>query len=140
MVSVRAHAPPRPRLPQPTGALPSPQGLHELHARGIALLRHLGQGPKDDRPIVFRQCVQVGGAAERGAELTTDLDTFLTGLLPAERAISGKKYGVGVYFFEENTLDNSEVHARTSEVENLSDDSHTKAVGEIDVLNTERRK
>lgn len=79
-------------------------------------------------------------AAERGEELTTDLDTFLTGLLPTERASSGKKYGVGVYFFEENPLASSEAQARTSEVENLSGDGIAKAVDEIDVLDTVRRK
>jgi len=57
-------------------------------------------------------------AAERGEELTTDLDTFLTGLLPAERATSGKKYGVGIYFFEEKVLGHPEAEARTSGEDN----------------------
>ena len=40
-------------------------------------------------------------AAERGQELLTELDTFLTRLAAAESSQSGKKYGVGVYFFED---------------------------------------
>jgi hypothetical protein len=40
-------------------------------------------------------------AGERGQELLTELDTFLTRLAGSERSDSGKKYGVGVYFFED---------------------------------------
>jgi hypothetical protein len=77
---------------------------------------------------------------ERGEELTTDLDTFLTGLLPAERATSGKKYGVGIYFFEEKALGHPEAEARTSGLDNLGDDRKTTIIDEIDVLNNVRRK
>ena len=44
-------------------------------------------------------------AAERGQELLTELDTFLTRLASSERIESGKKYGVGVYFFEDQPTD-----------------------------------
>ena len=44
-------------------------------------------------------------AAERGQELLTELDTFLTRLAAAESSQSGKKYGVGVYFFEDEPND-----------------------------------
>jgi hypothetical protein len=67
-------------------------------------------------------------AAERGEELTTDLDTYLTGLLPAERGTSGKKYGVGIYFFEEKALGHPEVQARTSGVDDLGDNRKTDAI------------
>jgi hypothetical protein len=40
-------------------------------------------------------------AGERGQELLTELDTYLTRLAASERSESGKKYGVGVYFFED---------------------------------------
>jgi hypothetical protein len=79
-------------------------------------------------------------AVERGEELTTDLDTFLTGLLPDERATSGKKYGVGIYFFEEKALGNPEAEGRTSGLDNLDDDRKTTIIDEIDVLNNVRRK
>jgi hypothetical protein len=44
-------------------------------------------------------------AGERGQELLTELDTFLTRLAASERTESGKKYGVGVYFFEDQSTD-----------------------------------
>jgi hypothetical protein len=44
-------------------------------------------------------------AAERGQELLTELDTFLTRLAASERSDAGKKYGVGVYFFEDRSTD-----------------------------------
>ena len=40
-------------------------------------------------------------ASERGQELLFELDTFLTRLATTERNASGKRYGVGVYFFED---------------------------------------
>jgi Family of unknown function (DUF6502) len=44
-------------------------------------------------------------AAERGQELLTELDTFLTRLAASESSQTGKKYGVGVYFFEDEPSD-----------------------------------
>jgi len=44
-------------------------------------------------------------AGERGQELLTDLDTFLTRLAASERSDTGKKYGVGVYFFEDRSTE-----------------------------------
>jgi uncharacterized protein DUF6502 len=38
---------------------------------------------------------------ERGQELLSELDTFLTRLAASERSESGKRYGVGIYFFED---------------------------------------
>jgi Family of unknown function (DUF6502) len=40
-------------------------------------------------------------AGERGQELLTELDTFLTRLSASEASDSGRKYGVGMYFFED---------------------------------------
>src|ERR1700742_3455965 len=40
-------------------------------------------------------------AGERGQELLAELDTFLTRLAATEQNESGRKYGVGIYFFEE---------------------------------------
>jgi hypothetical protein len=77
-------------------------------------------------------------AAERGEELTTDLDTFLTGILSSERATSGKKYGVGVYFFEENTLGHPETSAGNSGADGSNDDRN--AIEEIDVLSVRRKE
>ncbi|TLY65448.1 MAG: hypothetical protein E6K45_09595 [Gammaproteobacteria bacterium] len=44
-------------------------------------------------------------AGERGQELLTELDTFLTRLAASERSDTGKKYGVGVYFFEDRSTE-----------------------------------
>src|SRR5208282_6821734 len=38
---------------------------------------------------------------ERAQELLSELDTFLTRLAATERSDSGKRYGVGIYFFED---------------------------------------
>jgi hypothetical protein len=46
-------------------------------------------------------------AGERGQELLTELDTFLTRLSAAEPSDSGRKYGVGMYFFEDQPNANS---------------------------------
>ena len=42
-------------------------------------------------------------AGERGQELLAELDTFLTRLPAAANAATGSRYGVGIYFFEEQT-------------------------------------
>jgi hypothetical protein len=72
-------------------------------------------------------------AAERGQELLTELDTFLTRLASAEGNESGKKYGVGIYFFEDQPTDT------TSEMQ-LNDEFEERGpppvatLEEIDVL------
>jgi hypothetical protein len=40
-------------------------------------------------------------AGERGQEMLTELDTFLTRLVPPDNSDSGRKFGVGIYFFED---------------------------------------
>lgn len=45
----------------------------------------------------------LAAAGERGQEFLTELDTFLTRLASSERSEAGKKYGVGVYFFEDQS-------------------------------------
>jgi len=79
-------------------------------------------------------------AAERGEELTTDLDTYLTNLAASERSPSGKKYGVGVYFFEEDATQHSVERNTTSQADNQNDDHASRKIEEIDVLSTIRRK
>src|ERR1700724_1360026 len=71
-------------------------------------------------------------AGERGQELLTELDTFLTRLAASERSEAGKKYGVGVYFFEDRSAN------RATEVQPKSHDEKpsraASPVEEIDVL------
>jgi hypothetical protein len=79
-------------------------------------------------------------SAERGQELMEDLDSFLTGLAADERTASGKKYGVGVYFFEENVAKDSEKVGHRSGITDVNDDRKAKGAEEIDVLAIMRRK
>jgi hypothetical protein len=54
-------------------------------------------------------------AAERGQELLTELDTFLTRLAATDGSASGKRYGVGVYFFDDQLTDTiTEVEGKES--------------------------
>jgi Family of unknown function (DUF6502) len=71
-------------------------------------------------------------AGERGQELLTELDTFLTRLAAAEGSTSGRKYGVGIYFFDDQLTDTTDLQAK----ETRSDKSTPAAppMQEIDVL------
>ena len=71
-------------------------------------------------------------AAERGQELLTELDTFLTRLAESDPAKTGKKYGVGIYFFEDQA---PEGHgANFDKHEGVSDQPSKPQIVEIDVL------
>jgi hypothetical protein len=71
-------------------------------------------------------------AGERGQELLAELDTFLTRLIASERSDSGKKYGVGVYFFEDQAGAMGEIEPRKT-IEGSSK-SGAAPIEEIDVL------
>jgi hypothetical protein len=66
---------------------------------------------------------------ERAQELLAELDTFLTRLAATERSDSGKRYGVGVYFFEDQAGDVTELEAPKTSGPKTRD-----SVQEIDVL------
>jgi len=72
-------------------------------------------------------------AGERSQELLTELDTFLTRLSSTERKEAGKRYGVGIYFFE----DHSPADSDTGFSEPYDDQKTSRKespVEEIDVL------
>ena len=69
-------------------------------------------------------------AGERGQEFLAELDTFLTRLASTERSDSGKRYGVGIYFFE----DQAGGVAREAEPQAPSERRNQPALQEIDVL------
>ena len=72
-------------------------------------------------------------AGERAQELLTELDTFLTRLAASEGSASGRKYGVGVYFFDDQMTDATEVRSK----EEGAHDKRARVaspVEEIDVL------
>jgi hypothetical protein len=64
---------------------------------------------------------------ERAGELLYELDTFLTRLAASERSESGKRYGVGCYFFED-------LGTEAEEPKRAAEPSSRAAVQEIDVL------
>jgi len=74
-----------------------------------------------ERTVVSDESISEAGrdkflaiAGERGQELLTELDTFLTRLAASERSEAGRKYGVGVYFFEDQSTDQeTEVQTKT---------------------------
>jgi hypothetical protein len=71
-------------------------------------------------------------AGERGQELLTELDTFLTRLTETEGTASGRRYGVGVYFFDDQLPGVRERQQKGSHAEKSA--RVTSAVEEIDVL------
>jgi hypothetical protein len=70
-------------------------------------------------------------AGERGQALLTELDTFLANLTATEGSPSGRRYGLGVYFFDDQLGDVANVRTRES-----NDDKPPRAASpvEIDVL------
>jgi len=68
-------------------------------------------------------------AGERGQELLKELDHFATRLASTDRSECGKRYGLGIYFFEDTATPAE--HIRTQDVQN---DRNPSQVEEIDVL------
>ncbi|HET7756890.1 MAG TPA: DUF6502 family protein [Steroidobacteraceae bacterium] len=71
-------------------------------------------------------------AGERGQELLSELDTFLTRLIASEQNATGKRYGVGVYFFEDQAGDAADEEPRKTSLQDKS--RGASPVEEIDVL------
>jgi hypothetical protein len=71
-------------------------------------------------------------AGERGQELLAELDTFLTRLAATEPTDSGHKYGVGIYFFEEQAAEQAAQQQSKKTYE--TDSGKTTEIQEIDVL------
>jgi Family of unknown function (DUF6502) len=72
-------------------------------------------------------------AGERGQELLTELDTFLTRLAATDGSASGKRYGVGVYFFDDQ-LTHTTAEVEGKEVSQGRSTRIASPVEEIDVL------
>jgi hypothetical protein len=73
-------------------------------------------------------------AGERGQELLFELDTFLTRLAATERSDLGRKYGVGIYFFEEQAAGQQAAQEQQSRKHYETDSGKATAIQEIDVL------
>lgn len=75
-------------------------------------------------------------ASEKGQELLVDLDTFLTAT--PDKSESGKRYGVGIYFFEDDSTGRAEHPSRS--LSNQVESEKARPTEEIDVLAARRGK
>ena len=73
-------------------------------------------------------------AGERGQELLAELDTFLTRLAATERSDSGRKYGVGIYFFEEQSAGQQAGEEQQLRKTYETESGKVTPIQEIDVL------
>ncbi|HWZ64468.1 MAG TPA: DUF6502 family protein [Steroidobacteraceae bacterium] len=103
------------------------------------LLRSASDPLYFERAVVSDELVTEAGrdkflaiARERGQELLVELDAYLSRLVPTERSEAGKKYGVGIYFFEDKA--GSITEAVEQAVVQQRGDRVKPAVQEIDVL------
>jgi uncharacterized protein DUF6502 len=78
-------------------------------------------------------------SAQKGQELVGELDSFLSHLPPTEPHAAGKKYGVGIYFFEEPATNGPVARSVTTKKNEVSNEKPA-ALEEIDVLAPRRRK
>ena len=78
-------------------------------------------------------------AGEKGQELLAELDTFLTHLPPSAANAVGKRYGVGIYFFEEEAA-NGAVARSVRRIDDGVNSAKPGALEEIDVLAPKRRQ
>jgi hypothetical protein len=76
----------------------------------------------------------LAAAGERGQEFLTELDTFLTRLASSERSEAGKKYGVGVYFFEDQSTGGLSETLQTETYDKKKSSRGPEPMEEIDVL------
>ena len=72
-------------------------------------------------------------AGAKGQELLFELDTFLTRLTATEQNTSGKKYGVGIYFFEDPAANDS-ISRPAERIQTGVSSSLPTQLEEIDVL------
>jgi len=104
-----------------------------------------------DEPVFFERIVVadevlsdsardqfLGLAAERGQELLAEFDDFLTSLPPSAGNATGKRYGVGVYFFEESAA-NGPISRSVKRIQEGAGSRTPGPVEEIDVLDPPRR-
>jgi hypothetical protein len=73
-------------------------------------------------------------SGERGQELLTELDTFLARLAKTEGSTSGKRYGVGIYFFDGPSAQATEGQSPEPVEDDRPNRQASPKVEEIDVL------
>jgi hypothetical protein len=80
----------------------------------------------------------LSATAQKGQELIKELDSFLSHLPPTEPHATGKKYGVGIYFFEEPATNGPVVRSLITTQDNVGNGEQAP-LEEIDVLAPRRR-
>lgn len=75
----------------------------------------------------------------RGEKLLFELDTFMTHLPPSAALETGKKYGVGIYFFEEPGVNGPTARSVNSSESRFAGEQPSM-LEEIDVLSPKRRQ
>jgi len=78
-------------------------------------------------------------SAQKGQELIRELDSFLSHLPPTEAHATGKKYGVGIYFFEEPATNGPVARSVTTTQDEVGSEPQQAPLEEIDVLAPRRR-
>jgi hypothetical protein len=73
-------------------------------------------------------------AGQKGQELLSDLDTLLTQLDTSKSSASGKRYGLGIYFFEDPTTDRSSNRNQELRSQKMPGPEPKPEPQEIDVL------
>jgi hypothetical protein len=73
-------------------------------------------------------------SGKKGQELLSELDTILTQLEPSTSAATGKRYGLGIYFFEDQATDRPESRNRELRSETAGRTGAARIPEEIDVL------
>jgi hypothetical protein len=115
--------------------------LSSVTASFVHNLLRLGSDPVYfERAVVSDEFLSDSGrnkfsalASERGQELLTELDTFLSRLAEADPGAVGKKYGVGIYFFEDQAPEGAESHAE-DDYAVQAQGTASPVIEEIDVL------
>ena len=77
-------------------------------------------------------------AADKGQALMGELDSFLSRLPPTEANARGKKYGMGIYFFDEPAINGPMIRSVAIK-QNDSNNEKPAPLEEIDVLAPRRR-
>lgn len=109
-----------------------------------SFIHNLRREPQDpvylERAVVCDEPISEAGrdkflalAGERGKALLTELDSFLAHLTATDRSTTGRRYGLGVYFFDDQ-LSGDETHVRTTKSHDDKPARATAPVEEIDVL------
>jgi len=109
-----------------------------------SFIHNLRREPQDpvylERAVVCDEPISEAGrdkflalAGERGKALLTELDSFLAHLTATDGSKTGRRYGLGVYFFDDQ-ISGDQTHVRITKSHDDKPARATAPVEEIDVL------